>query len=145
MPLHVKGTKKHKDTIFGYNVASDDDMYINDVKELYRMASKSRPTKKLVIFGGLHGYENSGEPVGQDNAEKADWSIKGEEYTKKGVGTGINFTYKNVAKYTTNGSDVTPVKQAALIKLAKDYAESGDWIVLVAWCYSVNWLNKHGL
>jgi hypothetical protein len=150
MTLNVTGTQNYSNEIFGYTVASDDDMYINDLKELYSRATKNRPTKKLVVFGGLHGYgpggkSYSGEPVGQDKSEKSDWSIKNDEYAKKGVGSSINFTYKNVAKYTTNGSDVSPEKQAELIQLAKDYADSGDWIVMFAWCYSAEWLNREGL
>lgn len=150
MPINVIGANKHKDTIFGYKTESTDKMYVEDVTELYSIASKSRPTKKLIVFGGLHGYgpgtaPYSGEPVGQDNPEKTNWSIKNEEYAKKGVGTGINFTYKNVAIYTTDGSEVIEEKQNELIKLAKDYADSGDWIVLIAWCFSVKWLNRKGL
>lgn len=150
MSLNVKGTNNYKETIFGYDVESTDAMYVSDVNELYKIATKSRPTKKLVIFGGLHGYgpataEYAGEPVGQDNAEKTQWSIKDEEYAKKGIGSSINFTYKNVAKYTTDGSEVSKEKQDEIIQLAKNYADSGDWIVLIAWCFSVKWLNRNGL
>lgn len=107
------------------------------------MAAKDKASK-LVVFGGVHGYDGSGEPTGQDSKEKKACSFSMGDRQNKSVGSGVNFTYVNVAKYTTNGSDVTAEKQKEIVKSISEYLKGG-YYVLVAWCYSSVWLQASGL
>ncbi len=60
-------------------------------------------------------------------------------------GEGINFIYKNIAKYSTDGSALTDEKQAEIFKIIKDYCNSNTYIVLLAWCFSGAWATTIGL
>lgn len=58
--------------------------------------------------------------------------------------TGINFVYWNIAKFTTNGSDVSADKQKEIAAKIKDYLDGG-YYVLLSWCWSRTWAEKMGL
>lgn len=130
--------------LYGYTQATDQDENDSDVADLYQAAAKDG-AKRLVVFGGLHGYDPSGEPTGQTNAEKSVCSFSMDDRMAKGVGKGVNFIYENVAKLTTNGSDVSEDNQKKLIQKIRSYLESDSYYVLVSWCYSRNWLVANGL
>lgn len=128
-----------KSKVYGYNHATNQNENDNDIKELYSMVTKdSKSVRKLVVVGGLHGYNPTGEPTGQSNQEKNVCSFSMGDQKNKSAGQGIDFIYKNIARYTTDGSDVTDEKQDEIAKLIKDYADAG-YYVLLAWCYSDTW------
>jgi hypothetical protein len=145
--------------LYAYNNETDQDENKLDATELFRLATKSRPTKKLLIMGGLHGLDPSGVPSGQEPDERDDVragemsvSVGGSKVTTFALNdidmkrfTGINFTYKNLGKYTTKGSDMTAEKQAEIVKLLKQYHASGDYYILLAWCFSRTWALANGL
>jgi hypothetical protein len=141
--VNAKACLKSK-TVFGYDAETDQDENNADVKELYHDATHSKPTKKLVVMGGLHGLDQTGVPSGQDPAEKAVTSFALDDVKMK-KDTAINFTYKNLAKYTTKGSDMTPQRQKEVIELIKQYRDSGTYVVLLSWCFSGIWANANGL
>ena len=60
---------RNQPKLFCYNVGTTQHENDNDVGELFTKAAKDRQSR-LVVFGGLHGYQHTGEPTGQSNAEK---------------------------------------------------------------------------
>ncbi len=127
--------------LYGYDRETYQDENNEDIKNLYSITAKDKASKLLVI-GGLHGYENTGEPTGQEASEKKVCSFSMGDQDNKSVGTGINFVYKNIAKYTTDGSDVTKEKQKEIATLIERYL-NGGYYVLLSWCYSRVWANNN--
>ncbi len=124
--------------LYAYKKSTDQAENNSDMKELYSIAAKDKGAK-LVVFGGLHGYDPSGEPTGQTLSEKKDiCNFSMEDRDAKSVGKGINFIYCNIAKYTTDGSDVTKEKQKEIATLIKGYL-NGGYYVLLSWCFSYTW------
>lgn len=139
--LHASATKKNPH-LYGYTTYTSQDENDPDIKDLFSQAAKDKASK-LVVLGGLHGYENTGEPTGQSRSEKKACSFSlGDQANKRF--SGINFTYANLAKYTTAGSDVTPDKQKEIAKTIKGYLDGG-WYVLLSWCWSRTWAESMGL
>lgn len=152
--------KSSKDpNVFGYDVETDQDENKSDVKELYHRATSSKPTRKLVVFGGLHGLDPTGVPSGQEPDEKQDIRADDAVVTVNNVrvttfalddiamkkATALNFIYKNLGQYTTAGSDMSPQKQAEIVTLIKGYSNSGNYLILLAWCFSSVWARNNGL
>ncbi len=136
----AKCTKRNK-TLFGYDAPTRISEVDPDIKELYKMASP----KKLWVLGGLHGHENTGRPTGQYNSEESSGSsFSFEDRMVKGVGSGINFTYKNPGKYTTDGSDVSRDKLDEIVGLVTDLIGNGHY-VLLPFCWSRVWIQSEGL
>lgn len=145
--------------VFGYDDETDQTENNADVKDLYRQATTSKPPKKLFVLGGLHGLDPSGVPSGQEPNEKttidpgeATVTLGGVKVTTFALNdiamkkeTGINFVYKNIGIYATKGSDVTPQKQKEILDLIKQYRDSGNYIVLMSWCFSRTWGNSNNL
>ena len=50
----------------------------------------------------------------------------------KRPGEGINFIYENIAKFTTNGSDVNADKQRKIQESIRAYLDSGYYYVLLS-------------
>lgn len=147
--MHSSSTEKHPH-LFGYTDITDQYENDADISDLYSTASKDKASK-LVVIGGLHGYRDTGEPTGQNPSEtgldlgdKKICSFAWDDQMNKSVGTGINFIYKNIAKYTTRGSDVTDEKQLEVGKLIKGYLDGG-YYVLLSWCFSRVWAESMGL
>lgn len=145
--------------LYGYDNETDQDENKADVKELYKLATRSRPPKKLILFGGLHGLDPSGVPSGQEPHEKVN-IVPGDEVVTVGGSkvtsfalddvamkrnSGINFVYFNLGKYTTKGSDMTDEKQTEVIKQIKIYHASNNYYILMAWCFSRTWALANGL
>lgn len=130
--------------LFGYTTATNQTENDADSAELFKTAARDH-AKKLVVFGGLHGYDPSGAPTGQSVTEKGVCSFSMGDRKSKGVGTGVNFIYENIAKFTTAGSDVTAEKQQEIATKVKRYLDSGNYYVLVSWCFSRVWLMSSGL
>jgi hypothetical protein len=145
--------------LYGYNNITDQNENKADATDLYKLATKSRPTRKLLLMGGLHGLDPTGVPSGQEPAEKTalyagslDVAVGGSKVTTFALNdiemkrfTGINFTYKNLGKYTTRGSDMTAEKQAEVIELLKQYHTSNSYYILLCWCFSRTWALANGL
>lgn len=153
--------------VFAYDAPTDNGKTRSDGKEAYELATKSRPTKKLVIVGGLHGMNASGVPCGMSQLEKHDliapngleWanlnivnvggvkisSFATKDTAIKGMQGEINFIYKNIGRYATDGSTMTPERQAEVLEIIKGYRDSKNYIVLLAWCYSRAWAISNGL
>jgi hypothetical protein len=146
--LHAGAAKKHP-KVYGYSVSTDQNENDADIKELFAKAAKDKASK-LVVFGGLHGYDPSGEPVSQTKAEKAVCSFAMGDQHNKGVGSALNFTYVNVAKYAGapavkgGHGDVSAEKQKEILTKISEYSKGG-YYVLVAWCFSKVWLETNGL
>jgi len=141
MIMNCVNTSKNS-ILYAYLDETDQNENDADIKDLYSLATKSRPTKKLVVFGGIHGYNHTGIPVGQENTEASKFST-GDQLNKRF--TGINFVYENLAKYSTNGSDVSEENLARIIEQVRNYVNSGDYYVLLAWCFSHVWIENNGL
>jgi hypothetical protein len=140
--LHASATKKHAH-LYGYTLATDQAENDPDIHELFTAAAKDK-AKKLLVVGGLHGYAKTGNPTGQDKKEKAVCSFSAGDQANKGAFKGINFTYMNIAKYTTDGSDVSAEKQKEIAAKVKEYLDGG-YYVLLSWCFSHVWAEKEGL
>jgi hypothetical protein len=140
--LHASSTAKHPH-LYAYAASTDQDENDPDIAELYKAAAKDK-AKKLVVVGGLHGYDPTGEPVGQTNKQKKACSFSLGDAKNKGPGTGMNFIYMNIAKYTTNGSDVTTAKQQEIAKTIESYLKNDNY-VLLSWCFSRVWAINMGL
>src|SRR4051794_37182233 len=119
--LHASATKKNPH-LYGYTNVTNLSEVDPDIKELFTQAAKDKASK-LVVLGGLHGIKNTGVPKGQAPQENCSFSLE-DQANKKG-GTGINFTYVNLAKYTTAGSVVTSDKQKDIAKTIKGYLDGG--------------------
>lgn len=149
--------------VYGYNTPSEMSMVEDDITHLHGIASKAK--KKLYVIGGVHGYDPSGVPTGQTAVEKldegaaldegeADVVVLGgrkvssfalQDQAVKRLNRSINFTYKSIGKWTTNGSDVKPDKLVELVQTIKRLDESGDWYVLLTWCFSRTWAMSTGI
>lgn len=140
--MYAQATKKNK-KLFGYKVATNQGENDPDIKALFTMAAKDKASK-LVVFGGLHGYAVTGAPTGQTPDEKKICSFSMGDQKNKSAGTGINFIYENIAKYTTKGSDVTKEKQEEIKEKIQSYLKGG-YYVLLSWCYSHVWVESKGL
>ena len=134
-----------------------------DVRDLFRLAARLRPTRKLVVMGGLHGYDPTGIPTAQRPAEKVVapgavlhqtqnvvnvagrqiCTFATSDLNMKSTGTGVDFIYKNIAKYAPANFDVPVHKQAEVIKLIKGYAV--HHVILLSWCFSQVWAVANGL
>jgi len=123
--------------LYCYTAPTNTPFLQNDVPALFHIAAKDK-AQKLVVFGGIHGYVTTGIPTGQTLAEKGVSNFSLDDRDLKNVGTGINFTYNNVAKLTTNGSDVSAANLAEVQKTINGYLDGG-WYVLLGWCYSDAW------
>ena len=149
--------------VYGYDTPSEMSMVEEDVTHLHGIASKAR--KKLYLIGGVHGYDPTGIPVGQRTVEKLDEgaaldvgeadvvqlggkkisSFALQDQAVKRLNRSINFTYLSIGKWTTNGSDVKPEKLVELVETIKRLNSSGDWYVLLTWCFSRTWAMASGI
>ncbi len=149
--------------VYGYNTPSEMAMVEEDITHLHGIASKAK--KKLYVFGGVHGYDPSGVPTGQTAVEKLDEGaaldaseadvvvLRGKKVSSfalqdlavKRLNRSVNFTYQSIGKWTTNGSDVKPEKLVELVQTIKRLNESGDWYVLLTWCFSRTWAMASGI
>jgi hypothetical protein len=146
--------------LYGYGAEASMPIAEPDVKALYKLATQSRPTKKLILFGGTHGLDPTGVPSGQDPDEKV--PLYPEDTVVKVGGTrvtsfaldqasmkrslsSINFVYTNLSKFTTPGHDMTAEKQEEVVKLIKQYHASGTYYILMCWCFSHVWAQANGL
>lgn len=111
--------KSQQRFLFGYLKATDQNENDSDIKELYYLATSSsllsgtRRPKRLLVYGGVRGYKHTGLPTGQRPSEPKYSFMLGDIDTKR-LG-GIDFAYHSLARYTTNGSDVTIEKQKDII------------------------------
>jgi hypothetical protein len=140
--LHATATKKHAH-LYGYTQSTDQNENDPDIHELFTAAAKDKQ-KKLLVVGGLHGQVDTGIPTGQSASEKAVCSFKQGDTANKGAFSSINFTYMNLAKYTTDGSAVTAAKQHEIATAIKGYLDGG-YYVLLSWCFSHTWAVAEGL
>jgi len=146
--------------LYGYDVSTGISKVKPDTEELYKLATKSRPTRKLVLIGGLHGLAPSGVPSGQEPDEKTPrypsdtvvqvgstqvTSFALDDVAMKRSLPSVNFVYKNISKYTTKGSDMTAEKQAEVVELIKQYHASNTYYILLTWCFSRTWALANGL
>lgn len=136
-------TPKHS-KLYGYTASTDQTENDADASRIYSIATKDKASK-LVIFGGLHGYENTGIPTAQSATEKGVCSFSMGDRISKSPGKGLNFTYENVAKLTSPGMDVSEKNQREIAEKIKRYLDSGNYYVLLSWCYSRAWAISSGL
>lgn len=141
--MAATSTTKHP-KLYGYTASTDQTENDADAKRIYGIATKDKASK-LVIFGGLHGYEHTGIPTAQSPSEKGVCSFSMGDRISKSPGTGLNFTYENVAKLTSPGMDVSEENQREIVEKIKRYLDSGNYYVLLSWCYSRVWAVSLGL
>ena len=155
-----------KPFLYAYDLDTDIAENKADLQVLYSLATKSRPSKKVALFGGVHGANPSGVPAGQRAVEKpADasnpsyWqgsavvavggvsvtSFALDEAAIKSNFKGLNFVYTSLGKYTSPGQQLSAEKQEDVLKLIKGYHDSNNYYVLLCWCYSRTWAVANGL
>lgn len=149
MPLQLAKISQH---VYGYDAATDKQEVEHDARLLFKQAV---PKRKLILIGGTHGYDPSGIPVRQTQAERTGNAVGAadavvvagtavssfalEDHDIRSMNRTINFTYKNIAKLCGSNGEIDPTKTNALVQSIRNYDFSGDWLILLTWCFSVNW------
>lgn len=156
MPLQLAQVSQN---VYGYDAVTDKGEVEQDAIMLYKRAV---PKRRLYMIGGTHGYEPSGVPVRQTQAEKRNSANKYEgdtatiggrtitsfaleDHDIRRFNNSMKFTYKNIAKLCGSDGEINAIKTADLIQTIRKMDYSGDWLILLTWCFSVNWARSEVL
>jgi hypothetical protein len=131
--------------IYGFDQASDNDMLVADLNALIGQNAGG----KVVIFGGVHGYENTGVPTAARNQHYPCAEITAEEADiKKNFQTKYkrapSFAYVDVKKLQTPGQngDFSDKSLNSIYQSITRQA-TGGVVSYIAWCWGGTWY-QHG-
>jgi hypothetical protein len=130
--------------VYGADQASTNNILTADLDELIQ----ARGAGKVVVYGGVHGYVDTGVPTAAHNARYACGEMAADETAiKKEYRTRYrkeaNFNYVNVGlNYPTKGGEFTPKGLNSLYDAITRRATGGT-VAYLAWCWAGTWY-EHG-
>lgn len=142
-------------SVYGFDAVTDQGEVAESAARIYRAVV---PKKRLMLIGGTHGYDPTGIPVRQTAAERLAPSHDVNSATVGGVTvssfaledhaiarlmTEVKFTYKNIAKLCGTDGEINAIKTNQLVMDIRRMDHSGDWAILLTWCFSVIWARSH--
>jgi hypothetical protein len=132
--------------VYGATQSSDNDILVADLDELI----KKQGAGKVVIFGGVHGYKDTGVPTAAANRNYACGEMANDEKTIKNA---YKTKYKKEANFNYVDVGQTYAKQPngdltdkGLNNLYDDATKraSGGVVSYLAWCWAGTWYRNGG-
>jgi hypothetical protein len=137
--LHAQSVQGNMN-IYGVRGATNNNDLVEDLGELTRQLELS----KIVIFGGVHGYQNTGVPTATTNNEYPCALMTAEEAAIKNAfqtkyKRAPSFNYVDVKELTGWKNGEFSDTQLKKIEDAVRGRATGGQVSYIAWCWGGTW------